>query len=99
MLPSYHPSERNLPMASVRIQLPLEIASALARGESITLSLLPRKVRNSILCAIEDAGEQIFQKSTPLPTAPTQEQWAAMSMAQRESYPDEVFFEMESSLI
>jgi hypothetical protein len=85
-------------MASVRIQLPLEIASALARGESITLSLLPRKVRNSILCAIEDAGEQIFQKST-LPATPTPAEWAAMSMAQRESYPDEVFFAMESSLI
>ena len=86
-------------MASVRIQLPLEIASALARGESVTLSSLPRKVRNSILCAIEDAGEQIFQKSTPLPTTPTPAEWAAMSMAQRETYPDSIFFEMESSLI
>ena len=86
-------------MASVRIQLPLEIASALARGESVTLSSLPRKVRNSILCAIEDAGEQIFQKSSPLPANPTPAEWAAMSMAQRETYPDEVFFEMESSLI
>lgn len=89
-----------------RVVLPTSAVQAILENRPILISDLSRRVRASLIAyAIEnkimDSAGKISAAAIigALPAAPTQEQWAAMSMAQRETYPDSIFFEMESSLI
>lgn len=45
------------------------------------------------------ALDPILEKGAALPQNPTIEEWSAMTIAQRETYSDEIFFDMESRMI
>ncbi len=85
-------------MKSLRIQIPAEILTALCSGSAITLSQFPRQTR-ALIMAHTGALDPILEKDAALPVNPTIEDWSAMTISQRETYSDEIFFDMESRMI
>lgn len=95
----------------IRIQLTAENTISLLHTGSLQFADLDRRVRSSIIAKAIEFGIPLKEGGTianpqeaiaainALPLNPTIEEWSAMTISQRETYSDEIFFDMESRMI
>lgn len=89
-----------------RVVLPTSAVLAILEGRPIPLPDLGRRIRASLLAyAIEnnlmDESGKLKASAiiSGLPENPSIEEWSAFTPAQKETYPDEIYFAMESKIL